>query len=166
MNMKQHILAGMRDEVDQWEDLLASLTPEQLAAPLLPSHWSVKDVMAHLWAWQQRSIARIEAALNNHLPEFPAWGEGIDPEEEDSTDRVNERLYQIYRDQPWPQVYSTWKEDFQHLLSLSEQVSERDLLDASKYPWLKGYALALILLASYDHHQEHYEKLSTWLADH
>jgi hypothetical protein len=42
---------------------------------------------------------------------------------------------------------------------LAEQISERDLLDSSRYAWLEGYSLALVLRASYDHHQEHLEKL-------
>ena len=33
------------------------------------------------------------------------------------------------------------------------------LLDAGCYAWLNGYALADVLLGSYEHHQEHLEKL-------
>jgi len=29
-----------------------------------------------------------------------------------------------------------------------------------------GYSLAFILVASYDHHQEHLEKLLAWLTEH
>ncbi len=43
------------------------------------------------------------------------------------------------------------------------RVSKRDLLDGDKYPWLHGYSLAFILVASYDHHQEHHEKLTAWM---
>ncbi len=35
-----------------------------------------------------------------------------------------------------------------------------------RYPWLRGYSLAFILVASYDHHQEHIEKLLAWLGEH
>jgi hypothetical protein len=45
----------------------------------------------------------------------------------------------------------------------SDGISERDLLDSGRYPWLKGYPLAFILLASYDHHQEHLDKYLAWL---
>jgi hypothetical protein len=51
MNMKQHILAALREEFNRWEDLLASMSEEQITAPHLPSHWSIKDVIAHLRAW-------------------------------------------------------------------------------------------------------------------
>jgi hypothetical protein len=38
-------------------------------------------------------------------------------------------------------------------------------LDGDWYPWLKGYSLASILVASYDHHQEHLGKLLDWLQE-
>ena len=166
MNMKQHILTGLREERDEWDELLKQLDEAQMDAPLLPSDWSIKDEMAHLWAWQQRSIARCEAALRDRAPEFPRWEAGVDPEVEESTDQVNGWIYQAYRDQPWSEVYHQWRDGFQRLLALAEQVSERDLLDSGRYPWLNGYPLALVLLGTYDHHQEHFDKLQAWLREH
>ena len=63
MNDKQRVLTMLREEFKSWEQLLASLSEEQITAPQLPANWSIKDVIAHLRAWQQRSIARLEAAL-------------------------------------------------------------------------------------------------------
>jgi hypothetical protein len=51
---------------------------------------------------------------------------------------------------------------FLQFSELGNQISERDLLDRSKYPWLKGYPLAITLMASHEHHQEHLEKLADW----
>ena len=45
------------------------------------------------------------------------------------------------------------------MLFRSEALAEPTLLDASRYAWLNGYSLADVLLGSYDHHQEHLEKL-------
>ena len=42
MNMKEHILAALR------EQLLLSLSEEQMNAPHFDLCWSIKDVMAHL----------------------------------------------------------------------------------------------------------------------
>ena len=163
MNMKEHILAALREQVNRWEELLASLSEEQIATPLLPSHWSTKDGIAHLMAWQQRSIARIEAAQFNREPEFPKWLPEVDPDSESSTGQINAWIYETYREQPWSKVHQNWKEGFMRFLELAEPIPEKDLLDAGKYPWLKGLPLAFILLASYDHHQEHLEKLLAWL---
>ena len=165
MNMKQHILAALIEEFERWEELLSGISEEQITAPLRPSNWSIKDVMVHLWAWQQRSIARLEAALLNREPVFPEWPEESDPDAEGDTDRINAWIYQSHREQPWAQVYQNWREGFLRFLELPEGIPERELLDADRYPWLKGYSLALILLASYDHHQEHLEKTYAWLRE-
>lgn len=163
MNMKDHILAALREQFDRWEDLLAGMTPDQLAAPLLPSPWCPKDVVAHLRAWQQRSIARVEAALSDREPVFPTWHPDLDPDADESTEQVNAWIYEMYRDHSWSQVHRSWRDGFLRFLEFGERVSERDLLDAGRYPWMQGYPLAAILLASYDHHQEHLDKLRAWL---
>lgn len=167
MNMKDHILAALREQFNAWEDLLASLSEEEIIASNLPGNWSVKDVVAHLRAWQQRSVARMEAALFNRNPKFPKWIPDLDPDDESDpvTDQVNAWLYETYRDRPWLKVHQNWREGFQRFLELGNAIPERDLLDSSKYPWLGGQALAFVLIASYDHHQEHLEKLTTWLKE-
>ena len=165
MDMKAHILAGMREKLNEWEELLASLSEEQIHAPLLPSEWSVKDVIVHLWAWQWRSYARMSAALDGKEPNFPYWLPGHDPEAEANTDQVNAWIYETYRHQSWSMVYQDWRDGYLRLLESAEAIPERDLLDAGKYPWLEGHSLAFVLVASYDHHQENYEKLLGWLEE-
>jgi hypothetical protein len=166
MNMKGHILTALREQLDRWEVLLASLSDGQIISPLLPSNWSVKDVIAHLRAWQQRSIARSEAALSNREPEFPKWHPELPEDWEDDPDQTNAWIYETYRKQPWAEVHQNWREGFLRFLESGEGISEKDLLDAGRYPWLEGLPLAVILLASYDHHQEHLEKLLGWLQEH
>jgi len=164
--MQEHILAALSEQFDRWEELLTAMSEEQITTSLLPSHWALKDVIAHLRAWQQRSIARLEAALLDREPEFPTWLPDLDPDSEDSTDQVNAWIYETYRDLPWSTVYQNWREGFLRFLELGQGISEKDLLDGGRYRWLAGYPLALILLGSYDHHQEHRDKLLAWLGNH
>ena len=164
MNDKQHILTTLRAEFNRWEQLLASLSEEQITAPQLPADWSIKDVIAHLRAWQQRSIARLEAALLNREPEFPKWPAELDPDSEGATEHINAWIYETYRDQPWSSVHRDWREGFLRFLELGEAIAEKDLLDAGRYPWMEGQPLAFILQASYEHHQEHEEYLEPVLA--
>lgn len=165
MNMKDHILAALRELFDRWEELLASLTEGQIITPRFDFDWSIKDVMAHLWAWQQISIARMEGGVRDQEPELPKWVvESIENWEEDS-DRVNALTFQKNHNRPWSEIHRIWSDGFRQFLELGEKISERDLLDGDRYPWLKGYPLAFILVASYDHHQEHFEKLTRWLEE-
>jgi hypothetical protein len=122
MNMKQHILTALREKLDDWEELLASLSEEQITAPPLPSPWSIKDVMAHLRAWQQRSIARVEAAQLDREPEFPKWVAGLDPDWGD-VNPVNAWIYETNRAHPWSSVHRDWREGFLRFLELGELIS-------------------------------------------
>ena len=159
MNDKQQILTALREEFNRWEALLASMSETQIAGPSSPTNWSIKDVVAHLRAWQQRSIARMEAALHNREPEFPRWPETLNPDSEDDTDQINAWIYETNREKPWPSVYRDWREGFQRFLELGEAIPEKDLLDVGRYPWLAGRPLSFILVASCEHHQEHLEWL-------
>lgn len=165
MSMKEHILMAMSEVFERWEDILASRSEEQITAPDFPDGWSLKDVIAHLWAWQQRSVARMEAALSNREPVYPQWVSGLVPDTEEVNDRVNAHIYETYRDLPWSEVYRNWRNGFLHFLKLGESVSEKDLLDSDKYPWMEGYSLADVYLGSYDHHQEHIDMLYGWLRE-
>lgn len=166
MNMKEHILAALREQFNSWEQLLAILSEEQINTPHFDLDWSIKDVIAHLWAWQQISIARMEAGLHDQEPEFSKWiVESVENWEEDS-DRVNALTFQTQHEKPWLEIYQNWKNGFLRFLEFGNEIPERDLLDGDRFPWLKGYSLAFILIASYDHHQEHIEKLLASLREH
>lgn len=164
MNDKKQILTVLKEEFNRWEELLAGMSEAQITAPHLPSDLSIKDVIAHLRAWQQVSIARLEAALLNREPEFPKWLAGLHPESEENRDQYNDWIYQTYREQPWSSVHQVWREGFLRFLELAEAIPEKDLLDVGRYPWLEGYALSAVLQGSYGHHHEdHLEPLLVWL---
>jgi hypothetical protein len=160
MSMKEHILTALREEFESWEELLAGLSEEQITAPQLAGDWSVKDVVAHLLAWLQRSIARLEAAQLDREPEFPGWPDDLDPELEEDLDRTNAWIYETNRDRPWPSVHRDWREGSLRVLELGAAIRERDLLDGERYAWMEHYPLAQVLLGAYEHHhQDHLEPL-------
>ena len=166
MNMKEHILAAMREQFARWEELLERTSDEQISIPLSPSSWSSKDVISHLWVWQQRSIARVEAACSNREPRYPEWVPGLDPASGGDTEQTNAWIYETYKEKPWPAVRQDWMNGYLKFLEAGEGMDERDLLDSDKYAWLGGYSLAAVYLSSYDHHQEHFENLTAWLDEH
>jgi hypothetical protein len=166
MNQKRRIITALETQFNAWQELLDSLSEEQIAAPLEPSSWSARDVVLHLWGWQQVSVARAEAALQGKEPAYPVWWEIFGPDPEEDVDRTNAWFYKTYRNKPWPDVYSDWKEQFARYLELSKQVPERDLFEEGRYPWMGGYTLAASLEGSCEHHEEHRDKLLAWLKDH
>lgn len=163
MNMKDHILAALQEQFKSWEELLASLSEEQVTAPNFDLGWSIKDVMAHLWGWQQISIGRMDGGLQDREPQFPAWVNELGKVWEEDANQTNARIYEINHEKPWSEIHQNWRIGFLQFLESGNQLTEKNLLDGDKYPWLGGYSLAFILVASYEHHQEHLEKLINWL---
>lgn len=157
---KHELLADLREVFRRWEKLLASKSQDEITARRAPEDWSISDVVAHLTAWQQVSIARLEAALLETEPEFPTWLGGVDPFlAESNVDDFNSRICAIARDQPWSSVWRGWAAGFIRFLELAEAIPENIMLDTERYPWLRGYALSAVLQGSCEHHQEHLEPL-------
>ena len=166
MENKQQILDGLADTFNHWQLLLASLSEEQIHTVLAPSTWTVKDVVAHLWSWQQASVARAEAAMQDKEPKYPRWWAVFAPDPEEDVNLTNAWLYEASREKPWPMVYADWKNQFMHYLELVGRIPEKDFLQSSRYAWMGIYALADSSNGSLDHHREHYDTLIAWLNEH
>ncbi len=157
---KRDLLKEMREEFSRWEELLGRLSEEQITRRDLSGGLSVKDIVAHLMAWQGLSIARMEAARDNRDPKYRLGPEGLDPDAEENVDAINAWIHGTYGDTPWEEVYGKWSSGFLHLLELSEAMPEEALMQPARYPWLKDAPLAAVLEGWYDHHQrEHYGPL-------
>lgn len=163
MNDKDHHLNMLQAQYEGLTGLLDGLSEAQVSEPKGNSSWSVKDDVAHLWAWQQRSIARVAAALQDEDPDFPRWNQYLNPDSDESPDPVNHWIYETYREKPWDQVYADWKAGFQHFLELCQAVPEGDMTDPDRYVWMEGQPLAQVLQGCYEHHVEHREVLEAWL---
>jgi hypothetical protein len=165
MNDKKQTMSMVKDEFDHWEKLVAGLNEEQLNTPQPTSAMSIKDVLAHLMAWQQRSIARLEAAVQNKEPEFPKWPSELVPDsEEGDPDKINAWIYQTYHEQSWPDVHRKWRDGFLRFMELGKAIPEKDWSDSGKYLWLEEYPISAVLLWSYEHHHiDHLEPLLAWI---
>ena len=152
---KARLLAALRDEFDQWQAFFSGLTEEQITTPDPTNGLSIQDVVGHLHAWQQLSIARLEAAQRGEEPLYPDWCAGLYPDDEEYIEQFNATIHDTYRRQTWPRVYEGWRDGFARFLELAEAAPEADLTDTARYSWLRGYALIDVLRGLYEHHLEH-----------
>ncbi|NJD60212.1 MAG: hypothetical protein C3F13_06430 [Anaerolineales bacterium] len=166
MNEKSLVISRLEDIYNRWQELLASLNQEQIATALQPSPWTTKDVIAHLWFWQEASVARAEAVLQGNDPHYPTWWELFGPDPNEDVDRTNAWNYERCREKPWQQVYVDWSTQFSKYLKLIAQIPDEDLLTVGRFKWMGGYSLSASVMGSYDHHQEHLEMLTAWLNEH
>src|SRR4051794_36472731 len=61
MQTKQSLITQLQDEYTRWQTLVTALRADQLTTPIAPSDFTIQDTLAHLMAWQKRSIARLQA---------------------------------------------------------------------------------------------------------
>ena len=120
MSMKEHILASLREQFNSWEEVLASLSDDQIVTPRFDFDWSIKDVIAHLWAWQQISIARMEAAVQDREPEFPEWIVNSVEDWEENADKVNAVTFERQHNKPWNEIHQNWRGEFIRLLEVGD----------------------------------------------
>lgn len=158
MPRKSSTLSALHDEFNRWQTFLSGLSEEQ-AIVSLADGLSIRDVIGHLHAWQQLSIARLEAAQRGDEPVYPDWCAGHYPDDEEYIEQFNATIHDTYRQQPWPRVHELWRDGFVRFLELAEATPEGDLLATARYPWLRGYALIDVLQGLYEHHVEHRDSL-------
>ena len=153
--MQAAILRQARAQYRQLDRHFGSLTPAAAESPLPGSGWSTRQVVLHLWAWQQRSIARLQAAAEKREPTFPSWAKAG----EDDTHAINARILAAYGDTTWPAALKQWASGYRKFISLGQVFSELEFLDSDVFPWLGGYSLADVYLGSYEHHLEHFQAM-------
>ncbi len=164
MKRKAELLAALRAEFDRWEVLLGGMIEEDIVARRLPSGLSIKDTVAHLHAWQQFSIAQLEAAIKGGELDFHMGPPGLQGDAEDNLEQINAWIHEIYLDRPWVEVHEQWRAGLLRFLDLAAQISESHLQEVGRHPWLDGLPLAAVLEGSLEHHhEEHYEPLVKFL---
>ena len=160
---KAALLARMRAERAVWDGLIAALPASILTLAALPDGWSVKDLIAHIAAYEQWTAAQIAAATANrtatdqelygveHLPEAAAGWDG---------DQQNAAIYAQYKHVPLTDVLALAQRAFADLAAAVAAVPEDDLHRAHVQAWTGRMTLLEIVPAqSYEHYQQHIDDL-------
>lgn len=154
---KTTLLNTIQTEYAQLESLVASVPDVQLYAAPYEGAWSIKDIMAHVAAWEQ-ICARWLAQC--------ARGEAPNPSER-IEDWVNDRLYREYRDLSLAEVQDFFHETHEVFLQqvdlLLQTLSEEEITSPHRFAWTEHWpgssVLAVIADNSYEHYQDHAEQI-------
>lgn len=146
----------IRESYRQFEALLAPLSEEQLTTPNVNGDWSVKDNLAHLTAWHEYLLSRLQALREGGTP--PEWMPGLTTEDE-----INERIYQQNKDRPLADVQTDFRASFERVLDAIEALSEEQL--NAPFPWSSSGNPVWGLVAgnTFGHYEEHGNIIRRWL---
>jgi len=164
---KDALLATLRAERAGWEALIGDVGPERLAEPGVAGNWSVKDVLAHLAAFQRAWGARLRWAATGVPPttremfDVDALPEGAETWTED---QQNAAIHVQYASLAPPAVLAMWRETDDGLTDGVAALPEDDLTTPGRFPWADERSLAEAMAGdTYRHAREHAAGVRAWL---
>jgi hypothetical protein len=157
-------LERIEQERQIWERLLAEVGEARITEPGAAGDWSFKDVVAHLNGWRVLTLARLEAARDGREPERPPWPAHLDADDEGDVDEINGWIYRASQDRSLQDVLAEYSQSFNRMAAAVGGLSDQELTEPGRYPWLGGHPLEAVLDGTFGHfHEEHEPGLRAWL---
>ncbi len=155
---KQELLETLITVRASWEALLSQVGPDRMQLPGVTGEWSVKDIVAHVAAWERRAVAWLKAVQVGTWPEPPDWPVNL------SEDGLNAWIYAANRGRRVQDVLNESRQGFDELIEALELVPEQDLSAIGRFAWLEGKSLiASIGGNTFEHYRVHAEAIGAWL---
>jgi len=155
---KTELLAAIRESRAELEELVAALSLQEMEDPGVQGEWSVKDMLAHIAAWERLAEDRIRAAQSGSEPNFPPI------KDEDAVDAFNAEVYARYNDDPLDAVLTEFHEAHADLMAQIEALDEETLQQKLPFEWAGNLTYQVLISANtHWHYPEHSEALAAWL---
>ncbi len=145
---KDTFLAKLQHNRTLFEQTLAFVDEPNMLHPHAPDSWSGKDLIAHLSAWDQQMVHVLSDIAGGKIPNL----QPID------ADVFNAETVASSRSRSLQAVLADSRRTFQELLEYIQQMTERDLINPARFPWLHGKALwqHIAIGPAYGHYQAHF----------
>lgn len=155
---REELLQQIREERAALERVLAEVPAEKMIAPVLEGGWSVKDVLAHIAAWEGLMTGWVEESLRGGAPERPVTGD-------DWVDQLNAQLYEQHRETPLAEVQALFASSYERAYETASRLTEEELFDPNYFAWREGRPMyGLIGGNTCWHYPEHREMIERMLA--
>jgi hypothetical protein len=137
---KTQLFAAIQKEYTALEKYLALLNDEQLSFVSAPGVWAVKDVLAHLYEWQQMFFNWYEGGQRGENPAVPAPGYKWN-----QLPALNQAIYEKYQPLTPQQALILFRESHQKTVQFIENLPDAHLTTPGLYPWMNSNTLLAYL---------------------
>ncbi len=144
---KTDLLTAIKKERGALDQLLKDLTDDQLLSPDIVGSWSVKDVLAHLTAWEQMCLEWYKAGLADEMPALPAPGFKWN-----QTPALNQHIYEEYRDVALKDVLAKYTASHEEMMDVIQNLSNEDLFTVGRYRWTKKNTMGTYFVSATSSH--------------
>jgi hypothetical protein len=151
--------AGLLDRIQvehhRLEILLAQLDENQMVQPGVAGSWSVKDILAHITAWEQHMLQCLHETLQGLTPVLPANKHALH--------HWNVRIYEENQFKPLAEVQAAFQQSSQEVFKKIEATSEEELLREIQGAWPEGPLWQGIADNTCAHYKEHAASIRAWI---
>lgn len=151
---KTDLLAAIRRDRAALDVLVARIDGAHMTEPVLEGGWSVKDVLAHIAAWEELCLTWLSIGVRAELTAGDEFGAQVDA--------LNARLYGENRDRPLADIRDAYTTSHAAIVAATNGLDDSAL--ASRPAWAPHAQLWQIIDAnSAEHYREHIDQLTRWL---
>jgi uncharacterized protein (TIGR03083 family) len=151
---KKDVLHQLRAARQKLLDALEGLPQDAMLRPGAMGMWSVKDILAHLTAWESELVTALSKLDPRQMPAILKI---------DDIDEWNEDQYHTAAPRPLSDVLVDFHGVHRHLLRAVEALDDKTLGDPRRFRWMEGEPLSyLVLENAILHEQEHAENIREW----
>jgi len=150
---KAQLLEYSATNYEKLQAEIAKLTPEEITAPGTVGEWSVKDVLAHLYEWQQMVRSWYATGKRGENPITPSekytWKE---------IPALNKEIYETYKDIPLQDIAEKFAASHQEILREIDSISDDELFTPKVYKWTKSTTLGSYYTSATSSHYDWAQK--------
>lgn len=156
---KKGLLAVIDEERRALDSLFEHLSINQMCTPGVESFWSIKDIMAHITAWERLALDRIHSALTGEALKYPVI------EGDNFIDDFNADVYEENKDTPLDMVEHDYKASHEELVDQIKSLDDGFLNSMLPFDWA-GELTAMVFISAntHWHYLEHAAAIRNWLS--
>lgn len=162
---KAELLQRLQEKRVDFDNLIATVPAATAEEPNLPNGWSVKDLLAHVAAYERWMAGSIQAVTEDRTPttaELYDAGEELDSGEPFDLDTLNASIYEHFQGKSWPEIRAFAGEAYAALVEAIGNAPDADFDREGLHPWLdNGSLLSRLPELTYGHYTDHDADLRT-----
>jgi hypothetical protein len=140
-------LRFFREDHRKLKQTIAKLTESQIVNDVVMGDWSVKDVIAHITAWNWEIAKSVDDVLEKKAPWYLNKGETA----------FNIAEVERRRDWPLKEVLDEWQKSFDSLTHRIEEITAEEWSIDTGLSWTDGSAVTMESLFGYRYRGEGHE---------
>jgi hypothetical protein len=151
---KQELLDDLSSARLDLLDAMAGLTPDEMMITGVVGLWSIKDILAHLTAWESEVVTALNQIQNKRMPSILRI---------DDIDEWNDQQYRANIRRPLDVIQADFDGVHKMLALMLTDFEERSLVDNRRYPWMEGEPLWYLIEENVTmHEREHADHIRAW----